>query len=496
MLKLDNISLIINLPEWQNADFETINRSTIVLKAVGRSAGVTSDKFKKAIQFFLRLANDGRSSEILNGISSAAHARALVHLWLNEPTFFDRVPVTLNMLAALKRQQTRVSQLCLQGLLDLFFNKFDRVTDIESFSNFLIQQIESSNLNNGLLSVLSRNAKSLLSINGPKWLVKQAKNSQIDLVNLLPRMGLQTYQNSRFIEIANNHYYLEQLKEVEPEDANNSILNEIIRKDVYESPYSKHEFLGHKILEILIDRVSGNNIPEHWQSIVLSIAGDPRVPSSAAKYQRWWAILGDARIAKVRGWLSRFDLKLFLEALEQSAKDQHLNDMERMFESRKVFMEGLLAQGLINDSRLFLSKSAEFYLKKNYKKSELPEYAISSSKETSVIYLNVGGLHMVEGSHSFKLKIMDKLPIRMHGVNLLDYSKTRFDDYYFRESIKHGYLREYPGTFTFFDAAHDRHLNWQHKALEFMQKNGVRVRPEKVISKERYKEYKQKFGIS
>ena len=252
--------------------------------------------------------------------------------------------------------------------------------------------------------------------------------------------------------------------------------------------------MGHKIISILIDRTRGNDVPKHWQNVVLTIAGDPRVPTSSTQYQRWWSSLGEARIRKVRGWLAGLDLKLFLEALKQSAKDQHLSDMERMFESRKVFMEGLLNEGVVSDSRLFLSSSAERYLKRIYKKEELPDYALNSSNDTSVIYLNVGGVHMIEGSHSFKLKLMDKLPTHRR-LGLLDFSKKKFNDNSFRESLKHQYFSEYGQEDHFFDATHDQYLNWQNKSLQFLKEHGVNVRPDKVLSKLRYKEYKQKFGI-
>src|SRR5690606_913390 len=136
--------------------------------------------------------------------------------------------------------------------------------------------------------------------------------------------------------------------------------------------------------EILIDRSAGRPISQSWQSAILSIAGDPRVPKTSRNFQRWWVLLGEKRIGLMRGWLSRLDLKLFLKLLEQSAKDGSVSDMERMFESRRLFMEGLVEQGLVTNSRLFLSAHAEAYLKSNFNKDELPEYARVLSPQTSM----------------------------------------------------------------------------------------------------------------
>jgi len=493
MMKLDKLTLEFNLPVWKKYDFESFKRSTNELKSIGQKAGVTSDRFKQIFEQFKQYAGNGEGY-FLKQIKSATHARVLVHLWLKSDMFYTLVPISKPLLNALKRDRSGVSQLCLQGLLDIFFHRFDTLKNIDGFTAYLHAQLRKSSGEYSENAKLSRNAKQILSINGPKWLSEQAQKSSVDLANLIPKMGLDAYQNTRFIEVTKHNYYLKQLEAISASDSTNPIFDEVSRKDVYESPYSDQEFLGHKIISILIDRTHGNDVPKHWQKVVLTIAGDPRVPTSSNRYQRWWSNLGEARIRKVRGWLAGLDLKLFLEALKQSAKDQHLSDMERMFESRKVFMEGLLNEGVVSDSRLFLSSSAERYLKRMYKQEELPDYALNGSPDTSVIYLNVGGVHMIEGSHSFKLKLMDKLPTHRR-LRLLDFSKKKFDDYSFREQLKQQYYSEYGLGKHFFDAAHDQHLNWQNKSLQFLKEHGVHVRPDKVLSKLRYKEYKQKFGI-
>src|SRR5690554_8060104 len=98
--------------------------------------------------------------------------------------------------------------------------------------------------------------------------------------------------------------------------------------------------LGHAALEILIDRAASGLVSQAWQNTILTIAGDSRVPRTSSDYQRWWPILGEDRQAVVRGWFSRFDLRLFVEVLEQSASGE--TDIERMFRPRKKSMEGLL----------------------------------------------------------------------------------------------------------------------------------------------------------
>ena len=176
--------------------------------------------------------------------------------------------------------------------------------------------------------------------------------------------------------------------------------------------------LGHEILRILIDRSPKEKVDEQWQGIILTIAGDPRMSKSSPRYQRWWTALSTQQIQKVRGWLLRFDLLLFLKVLEDYSQMNGKEDMNRMFPARKKFLEGLFDLGLVEDSRLFINQNAEYYLKKNYKKDELPYYSIVADPNRSMIYLKVKGKHMIEGTHNFKLWIYEDLPPDSQIFNL------------------------------------------------------------------------------
>jgi hypothetical protein len=270
------------------------------------------------------------------------------------------------------------------------------------------------------------------------------------------------------------------------------VLAEVCNPDVVNAPYSNEKLLGHEILEILIDRTGSNAISQSWQSTILAIAGDPRVPKSHPKYQQWWEVLGDKRVALMRGWLSRLDLKVFLQILEQSAKDGSNADMERMFVSRKTFMEGLLKQGHVAESRLFLSEEAVRYLNKHYRRDELPSFARVSSTTTSMIYLNIANkVHMIEGSHSFKLKLMDKLPA---SANVTNYGVDRYRDDDFRTSIGYKYNREFSGWDGLLELTHDVHLNWQYRAIQYLRTKDIDIETGKMIAQNRIREYKQKHG--
>ena len=491
MSKLSELTLNFDLREWTERDFKGFKQATRLLDELGKNVGITEDRFKALCKQFKELASSGKRSELINTIKRSTDVRVVSTLWLEDETFRRGFPIYEELLNKFLLGRKRLSLLALMSLLELYFKEFDQLKrQKDDLEKFLKNELSKITNKDSELSRLARYRYKILSTNGPKWMVKEAKTKGIDLANIYQEFGLQAFGQGRYMQLARTHYYLETLKAIEPSETDNPILVELERPDVYNAPYSETRRIGHEVLSILIDRVSGNNVPEHWRSLVLAIAGDPRVASSSDKFQIWWSLLEEKQVRKVRGWLSKFDLKLFLEALKESAKDANASQIEKMFTDRKNFMEGLDNQELILESRLFLSRTAETYILRHYKKSELPTYALSGSSQTSVIYLNVNGVHMVEGSHSFTLKLMDKLPIK---TNILNYSKVKFTDADFRTNISYDYYREY-NNFGVEEIRHDK-LIWQNKAINFLGKHRVNVNVEDVLSKELYKQYKRRFGV-
>jgi hypothetical protein len=491
MSKLSELELQFNIRDWSERDFVGFKQATQSLDKLSKNVGISEDRFKALCHQFKELARTGNRNKLISSIKRSTDVRVISTLWLEDETFRKNFPIYRALLDSFLLGRRRLPLLALMSLLELYFKEFDNLTSSKAdLENFLKEELSKITSQDSELSRLAKYRYKILSSNGPRWLVHEARRTDIDLANLYGKLGLNAFGQGRYMQIARTHYYLETLKTIEPSDADNTVLAELKRQDVFNAPYSDKRRIGHEVLSILIDRVSGNNVPEHWRSLVLTIAGDPRVASSHNNYQVWWSLLEDTQVRKVRGWLSKFDLKLFLEALKESAKDANALDIERMFTDRKNFMEGLDNQDLILESRLFLSRTAEMYILRNYKKSELPRYVSSGSTKTSVIYLNVNGVHMVEGSHSFTLKLMDRLPIKS---NILNYSKSRFSDSDFRTSISSDYYREYNSNGVE-EIRHDQ-LIWQNKAINFLAEHGVNVNVEDVLSGSLYKQYKRRFGV-
>ncbi len=491
--------LPFEIPDWPIGSFDSVTECEQRIRVLAKMAGLGSDNFKQAclkIKRAFELSNKPPLNEILH---KRLDVRAFTYLLAFDETFSSTIKIDKELLDEFLSVSKPFSKLALSNLILSYFKYFDELTDKEGqglyeWSMFLQQQLSEyeGKLETSQLTRYANNKRLLFSENGPKRLTQKAEEKQSDLDTLINKLGLDGIHNSRFLTLARYQYYLKTIETI-PVGSDHELLVELVKPDVFKSTYDGSLSLGHEFLKIMIDRSEGHELSNSWQRVILSIAGDPRVPPSSKKYQNWWSLLGDKRIALMRGWLRRFDLTLFLKVLEQSAKDGKNGDMDRMFKPRKAFIEGLEKAGLITESRLFLSKYAERYLKRHYDKDELPSYARVASPETSMIYLNIGNkVHMIEGSHSFTLKIMRQLPSKCL-VN--DYSTVEISDNALRTMVAFQYRREFKTDSGLIELRHDPYLNWQHNAIVFFRNFGVKVNFSDLIEKKEHRNYKSKFGV-
>ena len=493
MLRLPDLQF--HLPEWRDIDFRVVQEATQKVAATGGKAGKGSDAFQVACKALLGIVLRGEQHRLSEEIHRTIDVRAFTYLLSASDKFAASILLTEELLTQLLVPRSPMSKLSLVQLVRSYFTHFDKLVEAERLPivcDFIKAQLAhiDTKIESSDVVRFAKLAGICFSPAGPSNLVSYANNNEMDFDTAIDRCGLRSFSDGRFLTLCRFQYYLETLKKI-PVGSDDPVLSEVVKPEVANAPFSNNMQLGHAILEILIDRSAGRPISQSWQSAILSIAGDPRVPKTSRNFQQWWVLLGEKRIGLMRGWLSRLDLKLFLQLLEQSAKDGSVSEMERMFESRKIFMEGLVEQGLVTNSRLFLSAHAEAYLKSNFNKDELPEYARVSSPQTSMIYLNIADkVHMIEGSHSFKLKLLDSLPSR---PLLLSYEAVKFEDFDFRNITL--YERKASNQDGIRDLTHDVHLHWQHKAIQFLSGMGVPLDASKMISPKRYREFKEKFGV-
>lgn len=489
--------LTFELPRWPEKAFFEVHAHVHKVREIAKKAGSGSDKFKQACKKIKMAFESAYKPSLSKLLIDRTDVRAFTYLLTADKQFAENVMIDKALLEQLLKASEPLTKLTLTQLIRAYLVYFDEIASkdaLEDWSFFINKQLSAydGKATTNQLVRYAENRDWLFSVSGPVRLASKAQSQKTDLDTYTNHLGLDGYAKSRFMTLARYQYYLKQLESL-PVGQDSDLLAELVKPDVFNAPYENNQLLGHEILRLMIDRSAGQSLSDSWQRVILSIAGDPRVPKSSPKYQKWWSILGERRIALIRGWLSRFDLSLFLKVLEQSAKDGSNDDMERMFKPRKAFIEGLDKSGVIAESRLFLSAYAERYLRKHFKQEELPSYAKVSSQQTSMIYLNLDNkIHMIEGSHSFTLKLMDKLP---SACRVNDYSRKIISNDELRTAVGFQYRNEFKYESGIEELRHDQHLNWQHNAIRFLNRHKVKLIASDLIDKSEYRDYKKKFGV-
>lgn len=499
MVELTLPPMKFSLPEWRPNDLVFMQEKASHLHVTADNAGQVSDGMKRRAAEILAAVEKG--TPLSEQIHSGKDIRAVLMLWLHynqDGTLFDgRVPLTPALLSRFREIRPVLSKLALHDLAQVYFDHYDRIRDLELFCDFLRFQfgVQSFAGQDSRLALLAQNRTIVFGPEAPAQIVQEVTSRCLTLGDVATRLGIPETEGV-FREKCTLLYYISNLKDLHPGEESD-LFAEILQDKVVKTPYKDGLLIGHVVLNILIETVLrfGVPMPENWMKIILSIAGDPRVPTRSRSFQIWWRRLDQSYIDQVRGWLSRFDLDLFLRAFEAFANQSDDQDLRRMFPARKRFLEGLYEHGLIGNTRLFVGRHASHFLKDNYDAKELPVYAELNHKDKSIIYMNIAGLHVIEGSHSAKFWIFDRLP---ETSKILDYNVRRFDQSALGGDLEHEYRRLYP-TYTYdlpVSVIHHPNVSWQRKAIKALEGLGVRLNVEKLLTPQDYHTYKQKYGLS
>jgi len=451
------------------------------LKEMANKAGTENQAFKRAYSGLVDSVLRGEKLE--NILEKPIQVRALA-VALNS-SIGSRLALTERVFRKIERLQPKPSTLFLQSLLQYYLMHFNQQPEHETIARWLISALRKK----GLKREWHAN---ILGQNGPKWLAKKAIDQKRDFQNLVEEIGLHQYASGRFMKVAKGIYYVEQLEEI-PVNQPHDLLDEVQKKLVYEANYDGTYQVGHKILEILIRRAPERNIHDSWLNVVMSIAGDPRISKNHPNYHKWWRLIDQKLRLRVQGWLSKLDLRLFLEALENFSSLSNNHDLQRMFPSRKKFLEGLEDNKLVDHTRLYLSAAAERYLKRNYKAEHLPAYSRIISGDRSIVYVRLKGgrAHMVEGSHSCYLWIYKYLT---EPAIVLDYSQDQVTYGELTSGMNNKMSDRYCGAVARITHT-PTNYSWQKKAVSELQELGVNIYAKDVLSNEDYLKFKRKHGV-
>lgn len=472
--KLRVNQLRFDLPEDIMTSYcQVIQTNTEQVLRLAQSSGTGSDKFKQAYQRFIVLLRQHRDIEKA----------------LNEPVDLRALAITLKTNNALNIKlceklfhridyiRPRPSSLLLESVYSYYLKQYDKLGDLKSVEAWLRKS-------KAARGELDQNTAQILGGEGPKWLAETCHIQQIDFNACVDRVGLNNYISGRFLENAKNIYYLETLRQLEPGEKHEMLI-EIQKKEVFESRYAEESLLGHEVLKILISRADAKQISDHWMNVIIAIAGDPRVSIRNERYIRWWSQIPQNLIAKVRGWLSKLDLKLFLEALKDFSSQPGNEELKRMYPSRKQFLEGLLKQELVTGTRLFLTYEAERYIHKHYKVEHLPAYSIvEGGTSKSLVYLSLHSAHVVEGTHSCKFWVYEWLA---DSAEVLNYNRRRFTYKELTAGMDRKMLNAY-GVNSHASITH--HGHWQVKAAIALKEVGVNIDASMLLTKADYQRYK------
>jgi len=467
---------------------EISNRVVHTGKQAGRSTA-----FERMLELVRDMVRNGRFEGIQTVLSTRPGARALTWLWLEDESVRNCLLTSQVLDALLQLQAPRLSRMSLLNLVSLYFREFDRLDTIGRGDGLcsqlrlrILEQAE--RLPNFVgaggrpdpLRTLKREGHWLLELDGPQRLAIETRERGAELGEKLSILGFAGMDTGRYGDICRAHFYLQALQELAP-GQDDPVLDELLKPAVAKAPYKGEVRIGHAALAILIDRAS-TDPGELWQTWILKLAGDPRISSRARNFAEWWQPLGEERVQKVRDWLSKEDLRLFLQALEQYGYESGKADLQRMFPARKLFLEGLYQQGLVRSSRLMLGNSAQSVVRRILDKDVMTNFAKLSGVmgDKAVIYLDCGEFCLVEGSHSFKIWVYMEPP----SPRLSNYEINEFSHADLVTGVPKDYEKLYP---DYYYTAVVHNGSWQWKVFDFLADNGVELDIEQLLSRSDYK---------
>ncbi len=397
-------------------------------------------------------------NDIIDVMVKPSYIRPLIALW-NSEDFFKDVPPCRVLFEHIERLaaesgRRRLSRLPLRELCLLFFKYYDKLEEYRELGQLLRRQLgkyEAGEFMFGMQNLISRRDM-FFDNNGHIFLVKEA-----EWQNTQPSHVAEEYSipaDSRFFQKAQQAYYSSRLEKLAP-NQQDDLLMLVRQEEVAREYFDEHYRLGHKVITTLIDKLkkAGAEPEDFWMDTILAIGGDPRVARSARSFAMWWQPLGEAYIQCMLKWLTKVDLELFLQICRGYVGESRHEDLARMYPDREKYLRWLFKKDLIIQTHLFLGEEVRSYVRRSYAEKKFNFIKMSGDKHLAVFYLEImasnapsGKLHIVEGTFSFKLKIMERIPQRSVLNDVLNYenfSNVTISDSLLWTELEKAYEREF-----------------------------------------------------
>lgn len=476
-----------SLPDWRPAELSWIRARHASLGAVASRAEKPSSRFNSKSIELQRAAQRGGAAAVMPLLTDRLSIRVCANLWadVDSPSFRRDCPPTQELLDRFETVGLPLSSLTLAALLRAYFDHFDRLFQgdmLKHGQTFLRRHLNArrGGQSGSDLDKVRSAQDWLFSESAIQATVSSTRQRYSDLEEAWRAWGLRAYRAGRFAQRCQAIFYIEHLEQIDV-GADTAVFAEVTQKSVARLPYGEGKTIGVKVLEVLIDRSADSQLSDAWREAILEIAGDPRLPPSAPSYQRWWDPVGPERVRRMQGWMSQLDIGLFLEVLEEVGKQSSNAELQRMFPARKQLLTAILETGAVVNSRLFLSREALSYVKRQYPERQLNVFGKLSDASKSVIYMQVGSVHLVEGTHSFRIYIYPSLPADCivfqhdkHPINPLDLGPDLERSLYDPGTPKSQYRH--------FASTHYTNLKWVYEAIRVLRNAGVRVDETQVLS--------------
>lgn len=137
-----------------------------------------------------------------------------------------------------------------------------------------------------------------------------------------------------------------------------------------------------------------------------------------------------------------------------------------------------------------LGYQAEHTVKRVLGKSLTTSYIkLKAMPQTSIIYLDCGDFHIVEGSHNFKLWIYMGLP----SEKMTDYSLSELTHNDLTVRFPNEFSKNLPNGKKL--AIQHSPTSWQKNAIDFLTENGVELDLEKLFDSDKYRRYVNRYGL-
>lgn len=255
-IRLPGIS--IELPDWSPQDFKELNKAISQLKVIKKQAGSTSDKFRQICARISRMGLTGQSNMLRNEINTSVDVRAFSYLLANEVSFAEKVKLDDPLLAKINQIRSPMGRIALLQFIRAYFYQFDLTTqgdDLKRWGQFIKKELKKFVETNikGDIAAYVQYREMLFQTAGPTAVIGFSKQNNIDFELALKRLSLHHYKDSRYIKLCFYQYYFEKLKKIRVGE-DDDILKEICKPDIFNAPYTEEKLLGHKFVEILIDR--------------------------------------------------------------------------------------------------------------------------------------------------------------------------------------------------------------------------------------------------